>query len=209
MKKALITLSIIAGILAVITFFVVFYGGSGSYVVTSNGTPNASTTNVFSLPTTTPSSTTSTAFEATSTATSTAISGTPDYTATYSSPVITWNEGRETVGIMGASLAGNQLTLTLQVAMGPAAECVPLNLRLVANESGLLAPPTTPQFTFPESGSCEGAPGATYNDQAVTFTADPSLFPVFITTGGTSNVYFQVSTTTNNGIQIMLPSTQG
>ena len=212
MKKALIILWSVAGALGIIAFFVVFYSGSGSYVVTSNGpaggNPNASTTGILALPTTTASSTATTSSVAGG-APSTTIGEAPQFSSDYGSPVITWNEGHETMGITGASLAGNELTLNIQIAMGTDAECVPLNIRYVADESGTLAPPVTPGFVFPESGSCEGAAGATYNDQAITFTVNQAAFPVFFTTGGTSNVYFQVATTTGGGVSVSIPSTNG
>ena len=110
---------------------------------------------------------------------------------------------------MGATLQGNQLTLNLAIAMGNIAQCIPLNIRMLQDEQGDLAAPITPQFTFPESGACTGAPGATYTDQQVVFTVDPTMFPLFLTTGGASNIFFQIATTTAGGLTVNVPQKSG
>jgi len=92
--------------------------------------------------------------------------------------------------------------------MGSITECAPLNLRLVADDSGSFTPPDN-NFAFPESGSCKGAPGATYGAQPIIFTVDSATFPLLFTTGGGSNTFFQVSTTTFGGVNIMIPGNAG
>ena len=210
-KTVLITLASIAGVLGLIAFFVVFYAGSGSYVVTSNGGNNSTSSGLITLPhaTSTLASSTSTSAGSSNTsgATSTADNSGASFATDFSSPAISWNEGRETMGITGAALVGNQLTFKMQIAMGATGECVPMNLRLVKDESGTLQAPNTEQFAFPESGSCEGAPNATYNAQEVVFTVNPAAMPLFFLTGGTSNVYFEVATTTDGGLSVTVPST--
>jgi hypothetical protein len=118
-------------------------------------------------------------------------------------------EGNETISIAAANLNGSQLTLTLSVQMGSVAECVPLNVRLVADEEGDLTAPLTAQFTFPDTGTCEGTPGVTYNDQQIVFNVDPTTLPLIFTTGGTSNKFFELSTTPQGGITITPPPTSG
>jgi hypothetical protein len=51
--------------------------------------------------------------------------------------------------------------------------------------------------------------GSTYSEP-VTFTIDPSLTaPFLLTTGGASNVFFEVATSTTGGVDIALPSDAG
>lgn len=208
MKLTLIILASTAVVLGIIAFFVVFYSG-GTYAVVSNvngtsSSPSASST-LLVLPSasSTPTSTASSTYGNTS--------GTSGPFATnYSIPPITWTEGGEEMGVTGASFDGvNQLTLRLEIAMGSSTECVPVNLRMLTDEQGDLATPETTQFTFPETGSCQGAPGATYNNVPVIFTVDPNKFPLFLTTGGISNLFFNVATTSYGGVNIVVPSHAG
>ena len=151
------------------------------------------------------------------TSTSTVLSGTPTgnpaqsiYSTDYAIPYpVTWTEGDASISVMGAALQGNQLVLKLAVAVGNTTQCIPLNIRMLLDEQGNLAAPITPQFTFPESGACEGAPGATYTDQQAVFDVDPTAFPLFFTTGGASNIFFQISTTTYGGLNVNIPQTSG
>jgi hypothetical protein len=213
LKNILITLSIVAVVLVAITFYVVFYGSSGTYVVSSNlgpnadifatGTVNVAATSSLALTTGTASSTTvpSTLAVATDTATSSI--------ETDTAP-ITWTQGNETLSITGAAIAGPQLTLDVQVTMGRASECVPLNLRMIADEQGNLAPPITSQFTFPDTGTCNGTAGETYSAQSIVFTlANPGVFPVILTTGGTANILFEVDQNPDGSLSVQLPPSSG
>jgi hypothetical protein len=212
MKRTLIILSSVAVILGIISFFVVFYGG-GTYVVNSplpsDSTYSSSTANTAS------ETSSSTLAEASSSASSTnngltdASSTLAEYASSYSQSPMTWMEGSETIAITAATLSGSQLTLTLAVQMGSVAECVPLNVRLVADEKGDLAAPLTTQFSFPDSGTCEGTPGAMYNGQEIVFAVDPTTLPLVFTTGGTSNKFFELSTTSQGGVSITPPPTSG
>jgi hypothetical protein len=213
LKNVLITLSIVAVILVAITFYVVFYGNSGTYVVSSDLGPNAdifstSTTNVINT------STLAIATGTTSSAASSSLAVASDTTATSSIETgavpITWTQGNETLSITNAAISGPQLTLGVQVAMGPVSECVPLNLRMIADEQGDLSPPITPQFNFPDSGTCNGTPGETYSAQPIVFTlANPGVFPVILTTGGTANILFEVDQNPDGSLTVQLPPSSG
>ena len=83
---------------------------------------------------------------------------------------------------------------------------MPLNVRLIADEQGDLSPPITPQFTFPDTGTCNGTPGETYSAQPVVFTlSDPDAFPIVLTTGGTANVLFEVVQNPDGSLSVELP----
>jgi hypothetical protein len=215
LKTVLITISIIAGILVVITFYVVFYSGGGTYVVSSDlsgnsgifstSSPNpASSTSAFAS-----STPTSTLAFGTSTASSTNASGTT-FSTNGETPNVTWTEGNETMSVTNAMISGTQLTLGIQVVMGSVSECVPLNLRLIADEEGDLSPPITSQFTFPDTGTCNGTPGETYSAQPVVFSlTDPGVFPIILTTGGTANTLFEVNQNSDGSLSVQLPPQSG
>lgn len=207
LKNLLITLTSIAVVLGLITFYVVFYANTGTYVVNSD----TSTNNVFSSSTANLASSTasSTSSLASSSASSSIGTAAGQFTSNYSTPPITWTQGNEAMSVTNATLSGTQLTLELQIIMGSVAECVPLNLKLVADEKGTLAPPVTTQFTFPDSGTCAGTPGETYSDQQVIFSVDPSALPLILTTGGTPNTLLEINTTSTNGLIIELPPSAG
>ena len=212
MKRALIILASVAVLLGIVTFFVVFYSG-GTYVVSSplpsNSSFVSSTAELAQASSTTGSSTSTASSTLNGNASSTSSSTFQEYASSYSVPPITWIEGNETLGITSATLSGSQLTLGISVAMGAVSECVPMNVRLVADENGDLTPPLTTQFSFPDSGTCVGTPGATYSDQEIVFTVDPTTLPLLLTTGGTSNSYFEVATDTTGGLDITPPPTSG
>ena len=114
------------------------------------------------------------------------------------------------MSVTDASLSGSQLTLGVQVTMGSASECVPLNLRMIADEQGNLSPPITSQLTFPDTGSCSGTAGETYSAQPVVFTlTDPATFPVLFTTGGTANTLFEVDQNADGSLSVQLPPNAG
>jgi hypothetical protein len=114
------------------------------------------------------------------------------------------------MSITDAVISGSQLTLGVQVAMGSASECVPLNLRMIADEQGDLSPPITPQFTFPDTGTCNGTAGETYSAQPIVFTlANPGVFPIILTTGGTANILFEVDQNPDGSLTVELPPSSG
>jgi hypothetical protein len=205
LKTILIFLSSLAVILLIFAYFAVFGPLTGSYQVSGSGTAT-NTTNIISL--TTPSSTaTGTPFEnvpsevGSSTATT--------FTSSFPKSPLTWPEGQSKISITGASLEDTQLSFTLAVQTGAAPECVPLNLRLVADEAGDLDPPTPASFTFPDTGNCNGTPNQTYTNQTATFTVDPTMLPLLFTTGGASNIFFEIATTTTDGLEVDFPGTSG
>jgi len=204
---ALIVLAAAALTMGVLTYFVVFFPGGSSqpFIIKGNGTTGFASSTV-----STPSNTAASANPA---GTGTASQSMGTFTSEYTSPYpVSWNEGHETLSITAASLNGNQLTLVLSVQMSNTPECVPLSLRLITDESGAQKAPGSPLnsvFAFPDTQSCTGAIGATYSEPVV-FTIDPAVTaPFLVTTGGAANVFFQVATTTNNGIDISLPSHSG
>lgn len=206
LKIILITLSCIALAFFIVTFYVVFYSGSGTYVVSSDTGPDAG---IFSTSTggagvsTTASSTAS---SSPALASSSSPGGGASSTESGGGTQITWTQGSETMTITGAMVSGSQLTLGVQVAMGSASECVPLNLRMIADEQGDLAPPITQQFTFPDTGTCTGTAGETYSAQPVVFTLPtPTTFPLILTTGGTANILFEVVQSPDGSVSVQLP----
>ena len=207
LKTTLITLSCFAVVLIIITFYVVFYGSGGTYVVSSTLGPDAdifATSTAASVSSAASSTASYTLALASSSADSTA-SPTSTPTQIGAAP-ITWTQGNETLSIADASLSGSQLTLGVQVAMGSVGECVPLNLRLIADEQGDLSPPITAQFTFPDTGTCNGTAGEIYSAQPIVFTlADPGTFPVILTTGGVANVLFEVVQNADGSLSVQLP----
>jgi|GEM_PF-824297 hypothetical protein len=214
LKTVLITLSIIAGVLIVITFYVVFYSGGGTYVVSSTLGPNAG---IFSTSTSAESSSTASGVGASSTlalasGTASSSEGTGGELSTQGNggTAVTWTQGNETMSIANAVITGTQLTLGVQVTMGSVGECVPLNLRLIADEQGDLSPPVTSQFTFPDTGTCNGTPGETYSAQPIVFTlSNPGTFPIILTTGGAANLLFEVDQNSDGSLSVQLPPNAG
>jgi hypothetical protein len=212
LKNILITLSIVAAVLILITFYVVFYGGNGTYVISSALGPNA---DIFATSTALPaggtaSSTTSSTLAISSDTATSSLGAGGAISTQIGAPPIAWTQGSEAMSVTGAAVAGSQLTLGVQVAMGSVSECVPLNLRMIADEQGDLSPPITPQFTFPDTGTCNGTPGETYSAQPVVFTlANPGAFPVILTTGGTANILFEVDQNPDGSLTVQLPPTSG
>ena len=213
LNRILLGLLAIAVVMSAIAYYIVFYAG-GNYLVNS---PLPTSSITMGNATDTASSTDNGSSTASSTlASSTSLFGAGNgstslasYSSTYITPPISWKEGYDTIAVTGAALSGSQLTLTLDVKMGATAECVPLNLRLVADEKGDLQAPLTPGFAFGENGTCIGTPDTDYPDQQVVFTVDPASLPLSFTTGGTSNEYFELSTTPSGGIIVTPPPTSG
>jgi hypothetical protein len=209
MTKALVILLAIAIVLGVVAFFAVF--SPGTYVTGSSSPTSASGTLSFSglaNESGTPSSSDGT----NSTSTNVFANGTTTpgiFATTYSYPYVeSWTEGQNDFSITGAAFDGSQLTLGVKVQVGNVGGCIPVNMGLVTDESGDLQSAIQSNFTFPDTNSCNGTPNATYQNQELTFViASKTPTPWLFTTGGTSNQFFQISTTTNNGLQIQLPAT--
>jgi hypothetical protein len=207
MKNALIILTTIAVLLGITATFVVFYNSGahetpGELVIPSSSSiaSIAATTTAFAVP----------GLDGTaSTTTSSTDANAPSFISSYSAPYpLQWSEGQATLAITGATVKGDQLIFAVAVQMGGSQECVPMNMRLVVDESGDLATPNPQQFTFPDTQSCNGTADATYDNQIVSFGVDGNLTaPYLLTTGGTSKIFFEVATTTDGGVSVTLPAT--
>ena len=217
LKKVFIVLVVLDVVLGIIAYVVVFYSSPGTYDVAALPIPAttilpATSTIALAAPSSTATSTETSISSGIGMATTSigTILGNPstaNYGTAYGIPYpVNWAEGDASISVMAASLQGNQLTFNLVVAMGNTMQCVPLNIRMLVDEQGDLVAPVTPQFTFPESNACQGAPGATYTDQAIVFDVDPTAFPLFFTTGGASNLFFQVATTSDGGLTATIPN---
>lgn len=207
LKIILGVLAVIAIILGVTAYFIIF--GTGTNVIQPNNvatssTENPSSTAVFIFPSSTP------AMGNTSSSASSTSFGT--FSSNFSAPYpVSWSEGQSDFAISGASLNGDELTILVNVTMGELPQCVPINLRLISDEEGDMVAPTSPAATnFPLSTTtCEGTPNTPYPNQPLTFTVDPANTPFLLVTGGTSNVYFEVTTTTDGGLDVALPEQSG
>lgn len=212
LKILLTTLTIMAFILVIAAFYVVFMADSGTYVVSSDLGPNSaifSSSTQSSTPNGTPATASSSAASGGATQGS-APSSTASSTPTENSGSVSWTQGSETLSVIGATVSGSQLTLYTQVAMGSSAECVPLTIRLIADEQGDLSPPATQQFTFPDSGSCTGTAGETYAAQPIVFTLPaPDAFPAVFTTGGNANLLFEVDQNADGTLTVQPPPSAG
>jgi hypothetical protein len=207
MTKALIILVSVAIVLGIIAFVIVF--SPGTYNLTAS--PQASSTSSGTLSFNDLANATGSNSSSGSAFTKNGASSSNTFTGAYSFPyVVNWNEGQNDFSITGATLQSNTLSLTLKVQIGNLGGCLPVDLRLVTDESGDVAPPIQSQFSFPDTKSCNATPNATYQNQTITFSLSSSApSPYLLTTGGTSNQFFQVSTTTDGGVQISLPATSG
>jgi hypothetical protein len=209
MKTTLIFLGSLAVVLGIFAYFAVFGAPTGTYTVTSSGatgTPISDSSSTFATSSISVASSTGIA-GATNTTTA---SGTPTaYGNSFAASPFSWSEASSEIYITAASLEGSQLTFTFSVQMGAAPQCIPLNLRLVADEEGDLDPPNPISFTFPDSDNCNGSANELYQNQTTTFTVDPTALPLLFTTNPTSGTFFEVSTTTSDGLQITIPGTSG
>lgn len=207
MKLTLIFLATLAVILAIFAYFAVFGSSSGTYAVNPVATDtNIATSTVFILPSSTASS--SNPDTGTGTAETSSSEG-GSFGTSFTSPALTWPEGQSKISITGVSLEGSQMAFTLSIQTGASPECIPLNLRLVADEEGDLNPPNPASFAFPGSGNCNGAANTVYANQTTTFLVDPTALPLLFTTGGSANIFFEVATTSNNGLNVIFPGTSG
>lgn len=210
MKAVLVTMACIAVILGIVTYFVIF--GTGTQIVQpasiSSSTSSSVATFVF------PSSTASSSFLGVGSATSSNASGTLSgpFSSNFSAPYpVTWSEGQSSFAISGATLTDDELTLLINVTVGDIPQCVPINLRLISDEEGDMAAPTSPiQTNFPLSTStCEGTSNTTYPSEPLTFTVDPANTPFLFLTGGTSNVYFEVTPNADGSLTVAIPQQSG
>ncbi|MGB7957255.1 MAG: hypothetical protein WCF77_00210 [Minisyncoccia bacterium] len=211
LKIVLGILAVIAVVLGVSAYFIIF--GTGTNVIQPNTTATSSAESsssaaIFIFPSSTvPSSLT--AGNATSSAPSTPF-GT--FSSNFSAPYpVTWSEGQSQFAVAGASLTGNELTLLVNVTTGGLPQCVPINLRLISDEEGDMVAPTSPATTnfSLSTTTCEGTPNTIYPNEPLTFTVDPTNMPFLLVTGGTSNVYFEVATTTDGGLDVAIPEQSG
>lgn len=216
MKITLVFLICFALFLATVAYLAVF-GIPGSYTVmptaqTANTQGNSSGI-LLALPPLPPPSaiidSEPSAIFPSASGTSPNASGTNSFSSTFGVPSVSWKDGGATLSLTGATLQGNRLTFMLTVRIDDSPTCVPLNLRLVADESGDLQGPDTPGFAFPDNGNCNGMAGATYPNQYVAFTVDPQNFPLLFTTNEASSTFFEIATTSENGIMVDLPGTAG
>jgi len=194
--------AIVLGIAAFVAIF-----GAGTQVVQpqNTGGPVGSSTVTLILP----SSTASSSLAAGSNASSTVFQS---FSSNFSSPYpVTWSEGQSSFAISGATLTGNELTLMVNVTLGEIPQCVPVNIRLISDEEGDMVAPTSPASTnfLLNTSTCEGTANTLYPAEPLTFTVDPTNAPFLFLTGGTSNVYFEVSTTTDGGLDVAIPQSSG
>lgn len=201
----LVCIAVILGITAYIVIF-----GAGTQViqpqnVSESTSSSATSVATFILPSSTASSSltmgvgvSTTTFES--------------FSSTFSSPYpVAWSEGQSSFAISGATLTGNELTLMVNVTLGDIPQCVPVNVRLISDEEGDMVAPTSPAGTnFPlNTSTCEGTSNTLYPSEPLTFTVDPTNAPFLFLTGGTSNIYFEVTTTTDGGLDVAIPQNSG
>jgi hypothetical protein len=210
MKITLIVLVCLAVVLGAVSYFAVFSGTQVIEPIGNSGSQNSSTP---TLVLTTPTSSTSTANLASGTTPIVASGGNGTYATVFSAPYpVTWQEGGTQLSVTSASLQGNNLTLTVNLQLGSESQCVPINIRIITDESGDMAAPNIPStanFPLGSGSDCTGTGNAMYPGQAVTFTVDPSAMPFLLTTGAPGNIFFEVSTTTGNGLQVVVPQASG
>ena len=218
LKKVLIVLTALAVLLGIAAVFVVFYNPE---TLAMPGT-STSSTSLFAVMRNNNTNTRMIASGSvpglnnafignTSSSASSSQPNAPQFASSYSSPYpLQWTEGKSTLVITDTAIQGNQLILGVTVQTGNDAECIPMNMRLVMDESGNLETPTPQQFSFPDTNDCNGTPNTAYDAQAISFTLGQNLnTPFLLTTGGTSNIFFEVATTTDGGISVTLPVTSG
>lgn len=86
-----------------------------------------------------------------------------------------------------------KLKITFPVISGRnSIACPSFSVRRVVNEEGDMVAPNHSQF-FLESGGCQGTPGVTYFDQPVIFIVPEGEKDFLFTTGGQSNVFFNIA----------------
>ena len=121
----------------------------------------------------------------------------------FSSPYpLTWQDSGINFSLTGAALYSDNLALRIRVKMPNKSLCVPINILRLVDEAGNFAPPITKEFSFPDSGSCNGTAGTTYENQEVAFGIRLDETPFTFTTGGTSNIFFFVHVSNKGEISI-------
>ncbi len=199
----LVCVALVMGVTAYIVIF-----GAGTQIVQPESTsgPVGSSTATFIFPSSTASSALANGSSSASTTNFGAYSS--NLTAPYS---VIWSEGQSSFAISGATLSGNNLTLMVNVTVGNIPQCVPINIRLISDEQGdMVAPTSPPQTNFPlNTSTCEGTPNTIYPSEPLTFTVDPANTPFLFLTGGNSNIYFEVTTTTDGGLDVSIPQQSG
>ncbi len=218
MKLAFIVLISLAVVLGFITYFALFSGPQ--YVQPAETAQNTQVAPISIQPA---ASTTSSSMSAFIGGTSSNVgasgigidnaSASPVYQTMFSAPYpITWSEGEPQLSIMGATLQANQLILSVNIQMGQTAQCVPVNLRLITDEEGdMQAPdaPASPNFPLAPDGTCQGDSETAYSE-SVTFTINASTsMPFLLSTGDPANGFFEIATTTGNGLQVDVPQKNG
>lgn len=80
-------------------------------------------------------------------------------------------------------------------------QCVGINFRLLLDEEGNKAPSNSKQFFFP-AGGCIAEPDATYFNNPIVFVVPETQKDFTITTGGQSDVFFEVKVLDNGDIKV-------
>lgn len=88
-------------------------------------------------------------------------------------------------------------------------QCAPLYVRRVLNEEGDIGAPIESTWRPSQSLTACVSENQTYSGVNVTFEIDPSEKEFLFTTGGNSNVYFQVYLLPDGKISVEVPPTQG
>jgi hypothetical protein len=211
MKAALIILVSLAVVLGIITYFALF---SGPQIVQPIQTAQNQTSTQTASATASTATTSAFIGGASSSNAVTAGSSTTSgiYQTMFAPPYpITWTEGQPQLAIMGGTLRDDQLTLSVNIQMGTTPQCVPINLRLITDEQGDMAAPNTPaspNFPLAPDGTCEGDSETSYSE-SVTFTVNPASMPFLFSTGDPANAFFEISTTTDNGLRVDVPQKNG
>lgn len=201
-------LACVALVLGVEAYIVIF--GTGTEVIQpQNAGVSASSSQIaFVFPSSTAPSVSGGV--ASSSASSSLMSAT--FSSVFSSPYpVAWAEGQSSFAISGATLTGDQLTVMVNVTVGDIPQCVPINVRLISDEEGDMAAPSSPTQTnfLLSTSTCEGTPNTLYSAEPLVFTVDPANMPFLFLTGGTSNIYFEIATTTNGGLDVSIPQQTG
>jgi hypothetical protein len=213
MTKALVILLAVAIVLGIVAFFAVFSPGTSVIAGSSNATASGtlSFNGLVNGSGTVPADASGTLTASSTGGPGIFSGGNGSFATNFSYPyVMNWSEGQNDYSITGAKWVNNQLTLALKIQTGNVGGCIPIDVRLVTDESGDVQAPAESQFLFPDTGSCNGTPNKAYENQILDFTIPPnSPVPLLFTTGGTSNQFFQIATTTDGEVEIDLPATSG
>lgn len=147
-----------------------------------------------------PGNTTSTATTATST---TEIAPLLKKELAFSSPYpLTWQDSGINLSLTSIALYADSIALRIKIKMPNKSLCVPINIRRLVDEAGNFAPPAAKEFSFPDSGNCNGTAGTTYENQEIVFSIRPDETPLTFTTGGRSNIFFFVHISESGEISI-------